>query len=142
MPSKIVTRPWTLFGWLWGIVGIYVAMLYLMGWYLLFATPLMLLFFTLRVLISYFSTSFEDSLVIAIIVMSPFSIWFVIWQLFYFVGPAYIDILRSVGLFLQRAHSLTPTSALAMMRQRRTRSSQQMLSLVSWLLSPLRGDKP
>lgn len=108
-------------------------MLYLMGWYFLFAAPLVLICLTLAALVSPFTESFETSMGVASLVMSPLSIWFLVWQFFYFVGPAYIDILRSVGFFLHRAQSLPPTSAIAMVKQRRRHASQQFSNLLNWL---------
>ena len=33
---------------------------------------------------------------IASIILGPLSIWFVIWQFLYFIGPAYLDVLHAV----------------------------------------------
>jgi hypothetical protein len=142
MPAQIETPPWTLFGWLWGVVGLYAAMLYLMGWYFLFAAPFILGFMALAAIFSSFTNDFEISLGMVSLVMSPLSIWFLIWQFFYFLGPAFIDIVRSAGFFLQRAQSLTPKSAIAMMRQRRMHASQQLSNLLNWLSLPFRSDRP
>lgn len=139
MPTQADTPPWTLSGWLWGIVSLYAAMLYLMGWYFLFSTPLILALIALAAIISSFTTNFDTALGLASFIMSPFSIWFLIWQLFYFLGPAVIDILRSVGFFLQRAHSLTPGSSIAMVRQRRMLASQQLSRLFQRLSLPFFG---
>jgi hypothetical protein len=133
VPPQIDIPPWTLSGWLWGMVGLCAAMLYIMGWYLLFAAPLTIVFVTLVVVINAFTESFDVALGIASFALSPLSIWFLTWQFFYFVGPAYIDILRSVGIPLLGAHRLTPMSAIAMVRQRRMRASAQLSNLLNWL---------
>ncbi|MFY0622899.1 MAG: hypothetical protein JXQ89_14535, partial [Pelagimonas sp.] len=71
MPSQTDTPPWTLSGWLWGIMGLCAAMLYLMGWYFLFAAPLVLIFVMLAALVSPFTESFEASLgVVSLVVPS------------------------------------------------------------------------
>lgn len=141
MPTQIDTPPWTLSGWLWGMVGIYAAMLYVGVWYFLFMAPLILVTIALEVVISSSAENVDSSLEIASLVMSYLSYGFLIWQFFCFVGPTSLDILRSSGLFMQRAHSLTPTSAIAMMRQRRKHASQQLSNLLSWLSLPFRSDR-
>lgn len=140
MPTQIDTPPWTLSRWLLGIVGLYAAMLYLMGWYLLFAAPLILVLVALATIIGSFTADFDTAFGLASVIMSPLSIGFLIWQFFYFIGPAFIDILRSAGFFLQRAHSLTPRSAIAMVRQRRMHASKQILRLLKRLSLLFRGD--
>jgi hypothetical protein len=129
MRMQFETPTWTFLGWLWGVVGFLAATAYLMGWYFIFAAPLILAYFVLSLIIS----SFAESTEVALIVLSPLALWFLMWQVFCFVGPACLELLRSVGLFLQRAHCLTPSSAIAVVRQRRVCASHQLLNLMGWL---------
>jgi ABC-type Na+ efflux pump permease subunit len=126
------TPRWTFSGWLWGIVGLYAAMGYIAWWYFLYAIPLLLVFSVLTYFISSFVESTMSSLSMASMILSPLSIWFLLWQFFYFVMPAYFDIIRLSGLFFQRAHHLTPMTALATVRVWRVRASSQFLSVLRW----------
>ena len=63
--GHIETPRWTLSGWLWGIVGVYVAMFYLAWWYFLFATPLLLIFSALMVFTNLFVENQSDAIGIA-----------------------------------------------------------------------------
>ncbi|MEP3636539.1 MAG: hypothetical protein ABJN14_04680 [Paracoccaceae bacterium] len=140
MSQQFETLPWTLAAWLWGIMGVFAAIFYLIGWYFRFALPLILLVFVLAIGVSFFASSFDTSLQIALFISSPLSVWFVTWQFFYFVGPVYTDIRRSTGFFLQRAQNLTPMSAIAMMRQRRMQATRQWSGFTNWLSSRFRRD--
>ena len=59
--NQIDTPPWTLSGWLWGLVGLFSAMLYLMGWYFLFASPLILVFLAIATVVSFFAVNFDSA---------------------------------------------------------------------------------
>ncbi|MEO9516354.1 MAG: hypothetical protein ABJH45_26575 [Paracoccaceae bacterium] len=118
----------------------FAAMVYLIGWCFRFALPLLFLFSALAIGARFFAGSFDASLEISILILSPLSIWFVLWQVFYFGGPAYNDLLGSTGFFLQKAHSLTPMSAIAMVRHRRMQATRQWSGFLNWLSSRLKRD--
>ena len=142
MPKQIDSRSWTLDGWLQGMVGLYAAFCYVMGWYFLFSAPLLFTVILLAAIINAcFSVEFATSLGFASFVLSPFSIWFLTWQLLSFFGPAYIDLFRSAGIFTQRAHLMTPESAIAMVRKRRVYASNQLSALFRGLSSLFKGDQ-
>ena len=88
----------------------------------------------------FFAESAEQSLAIASAVLSPLSIWFLFWQFGYFVGPAYVDIIRSFGFFQHKAHHQTPKSALDIVRRRRLSASRQLSNFLNLLFTPFRSD--
>ncbi|MEM6620431.1 MAG: hypothetical protein AAF631_14200 [Pseudomonadota bacterium] len=118
---------WTLASWILGQFSVLIAFAYIMGWYFLFAVPLLALFAVVAFVASFFDLGSSDPIGFASLVLSPLSFAFLIWQFFGFVGPAYIDIVRAVGILTQRAHQLTPTKALALVKARRLAATNFVL---------------
>ena len=124
---------WTFLGWIWGLVGFLFATFYMLIWYFIFAIPLLVVFAIIAIFVSHFGGINNDPMGLATLILSPISITFLLWQFFAFIGPAYFDILRAVGFFLQRAHHLTPAKSIEIVKRRRTHVTKQLGKMISWL---------
>lgn len=138
MIDEIDTPSWTPWGWLWGYIGVFAAFVYMYGWYFIFAAPLMVMFAVLNIISGIFVEDPQNAMSIVLLVLSPFSLWFVFWQFSSFIGPSFLDIIRAVGFFLQRAHHNTPSSLIAIVRGRRQNASKQFMNVSNRLTSRIR----
>lgn len=127
----------TFVNWVWGNIGIFLAMWYVLGWYFLFALPLIIVFFGISLVVKLVVEDQVIAMNIAMWILSPLSITFLIWQILHFAGPAYFDICKAMGFFGQRVHQYPPRKALALVRARRVVATEQFYRFLRWLRIPI-----
>ena len=113
---------WSIERWLIGVFGLLVATFYVVCWYLVFSLPLLAVFGVIAAAVFAMTANGEQSILFALIGISPVAMVFLVWQVISFVGPAYIGLVQSVGLFLQRAHLHEPRDLLRPIRVLRRRT--------------------
>ncbi|WP_424832052.1 hypothetical protein [Ruegeria sp.] len=104
-------------------------MAYIGGWYFLFALPLMAVFAISFAVTFWITGGNETAVGISLILLSPISLAFLVWQVARFVGPAYVGIIQKCGIIWQRAHHFSPADLLGSVRKQRQIASADVLKL-------------
>ena len=94
------------------------AFCYVLYWFVLFASPLLLIFGALVLSVRLLTDS-HLALSTVLIVTMPFSLAFLGWQMATFIGPAYFSLIRRVVFSSQRVHKMKYAEAMNLVRKQR-----------------------